>query len=463
MSFIYRIQPGIYDYPWSNIDGLLSKINRGTEIVQGDGFCFLSSIIKCLEVDHEIKLNIQEVKDLVVEQALEFHDKCVEFHTSTLNIIPHYMLASDNFVSEILDFFWSGQFVKDVVDIVIQVVSDALGLNVFIYQDNRGLVEVLKICGGALYKDICVKFTHDNKHSIGNHYEPLVKQQLGNSKMKPNEVKIKNEEETSNQKQQKYQQSIPEDASSVHDDPNMVDETSVHDDPSLVDEASVHDHPSMVDEASVHDNPSTQENIQTPTSYAGKYEYEDGSIPIEQEGPLDLTTKNKKQQSETTQHIPLPIERRKRILNPEENFGVIFTKEETDDEAQYESEIIDDTTVFTIKSGKPFPTWLYENINAEFVQQVSDLINGFKLYIVNSTLEDYSDDTVDLLYFDLKTSSKRRYSGIWKGGICQGSWECPNPHCTFKAFPLTTSRIELAGLMSKDIKTSRSVTAADVL
>ena len=104
-SFIYSIQPGIYDYPRSNIDCLLSKINRGTEIVQGDAFCFLSSVIKCLEVDHEIKLNIQEVKDLVVEQALEFHDKYVEFHTSTLNIIPHYMSTSDNFVSEILDFF----------------------------------------------------------------------------------------------------------------------------------------------------------------------------------------------------------------------------------------------------------------------------------------------------------------------------------------------------------------------
>ena len=38
-----------------------------------------------------------------------------------------------NFVSKILDFFWSGQFVKDVIDIVIQVVADALGLNMFIY------------------------------------------------------------------------------------------------------------------------------------------------------------------------------------------------------------------------------------------------------------------------------------------------------------------------------------------
>ena len=270
-------------------------------------------------MDHKIKLNIQEVKDLVVEQALESHDKYIEFHTSTLNIMAHYMSTSGNFVSEILDFFLSGQFVKDVVDIVIQVVADALALNVFIYQDNRGLVEVLKICGEALCKDICVKFTHDNKHSIGNHYEQLVKQQLGNPKMKPNEVKIKNEEETSNQKEQKYQQSIPEDESnvyeasvyddqnmvdeaSVHDDPSLVDEASVHDDQGMVDEASVHDDQGMVDEASVHDHPSIQENIQTPTLYAGMYEHEDGSIPTEQEGPLDLTMKNNNQKQHNIFH-----------------------------------------------------------------------------------------------------------------------------------------------------------------
>ena len=107
-------------------------------------------------------------------------------------------------------------------------------------------------------------------------------------------------------------------------------------------------------------------------------------------------------------------------MNPKEDFGVIFTKEETEDEAHYESEIIDNTTVFTIKSGKPFPTWLYENINTEFVQQVPDLINGFKLYIVNSTLEDYSDDTVDLWYFisklpvkeDILESGKVEYAKV---------------------------------------------------
>ena len=99
-------------------------------------------------------------------------------------------------------------FVRDVVDIIIQVVVDALGLNVFIYQDNKGCLEVLKICERALCKDICVIFMHDNKHSIGNHYEPIVREFENQEMIQSAEVKIENEEETSNQEEQKYQVSI---------------------------------------------------------------------------------------------------------------------------------------------------------------------------------------------------------------------------------------------------------------
>ena len=34
-------------------------------------------------MDHGINLQIQEVKDLIVKQACEFHEKYIEFHTSS--------------------------------------------------------------------------------------------------------------------------------------------------------------------------------------------------------------------------------------------------------------------------------------------------------------------------------------------------------------------------------------------
>ena len=208
------------------------------------------------------------------------------------------MSTADNFITEIFDFFKSSQFVRYVVDIIIQVVADALGLNFFIYQNNNGCLEVLKICGRVLSKDICVKFTHNNKHNIGNHYKPIVKR-VGNQEMKQNaEVKIENEEETSNQEEQKYQPSIQDEPSMVHeasirDELSMVGEGSIKDEPSVVGEGSLKDEPSILGEASIHDEPSIPENIPTPTSYARNYQYEDASIPTEEEGPLDLTMKQK--------------------------------------------------------------------------------------------------------------------------------------------------------------------------
>ena len=211
-------------------------------------------------MDHGINLQIQEVKDLIVEQACEFHEKYIESHTSSEKKVPEYMSTADNFVTEILDFFRSGQFLRDVVDIVIQVVVDALGLNIFIYQDNNGYLEVLKVCGGALSKDLCVKFTHDNRHSIGNHYEPIVRE-VGNDEKNPSaEVEIENEEtcnkEEQNEEELKYKPTIEDEQSIVHDE-------------------TIEDEAMIVCEETIKDETPIISDIPTPTSSGRNSEYED--------------------------------------------------------------------------------------------------------------------------------------------------------------------------------------------
>ena len=376
-------------------------------------------------MDHGINLQIQEVKDLIVEQACEFHEKYVEFHASSEKEVPEYMSTADNFVTKILNFFRSGQFLGDVVDIVIQVVVDALGLNIFIYQDNNGYLEVLNVCGGALSKDLCVKFMQDNRHSIGNHYEPIVREVGNDEKIPSAEVEIENEEtcnEEQNKEELKYKPTSENERSIVH-------------------EETIEDEAMIVCEETIKDETPIIWDIPTRTLSGRNSEYEDEGDRTEY-GPLDLTMKPKKQAE--TQHIPLPTERSKMVSNPNEDLGLIYTKQENEEPEQEGRPIIDDTTVITIRNGKPFPTWLYNNIDAQYVQQIPNLINGFKLYVVDTTLEDYSDDTADLRYFVMKTSSKIKYAGIRKGGICQGSWECPNPHCTFKALSVN-NQTELAG------------------
>ena len=152
------------------------------------------------------------------------------------------MSTTDNFVMEILDFFRSGQFLRDVVDIVIQVVVDALGLNIFIYQDNNGYLEVLKVCGGALSKDLCVKFTHDNRHSIGDHYEPIVREVGNDQKNRSAEVEIENEEtcneEEQNEEELKYKPTIEDERSIVHEE-TIEDEAMIACEETIKDETPI--------------------------------------------------------------------------------------------------------------------------------------------------------------------------------------------------------------------------------
>ena len=63
----------------------------------------------------------------------------------------------------------------------------------------------------------------------------------------------------------------------------------------------------MICEESIKDEPPMVWDIPTPASYGTNYEDEDASVPTEEECSLDLTMKDKKQQSET-QHIPLLTE-----------------------------------------------------------------------------------------------------------------------------------------------------------
>ena len=84
-----------------------------------------------------------------------------------------------------------------------------------------------------------------------------------------------------------------------------------------------------------------------------------------------------------------------------------------------------------IKSGKPFPTHLFDDLQPIEVNSIPKYIDGFKKYIVTTSDLAWRDDTSDSHYFELSASSKRGFSGVRKGEECKGSWVCLNSNCGF--------------------------------
>ena len=66
------------------------------------------------------------------------------------------------------------------------------------------------------------------------------------------------------------------------------------------------------------------------------------------------------------------------------------------------------------------------------MESIPNNIDGFQLYQIKTTDSDWTKVTSDRHYFDLKTSSQQNFFSTRKCGICQGSWVCPNPSCTFR-------------------------------
>ena len=61
---------------------------------------------------------------------------------------------SDMLLNEAMDFFNSRNYNNDVVDLLVTITADVLGLDLYIYQNNRGKIQVLKHSGGPSSKQV---------------------------------------------------------------------------------------------------------------------------------------------------------------------------------------------------------------------------------------------------------------------------------------------------------------------
>ena len=57
-----------------------------------------------------------------------------------------------------MGFFNNCDYTKYVIDVIIKIAADALGINVIVYQENQGITELLEVPGCQFGKRVFVKF-----------------------------------------------------------------------------------------------------------------------------------------------------------------------------------------------------------------------------------------------------------------------------------------------------------------
>ena len=156
------------------MDTYLNKNGWYIKKIPGDGFCLLSSILACLQNDHKIDITIENSKQLILEQLIDHHNMCVKFQTFHNRNQGDRHTDFEVLVEEILDFYLGRNYTKNVVDLIVKLASDALGINIYIFENSDGQILRVRSLGGLACKDIFDKFTHNPICNLGNHYAAIL-------------------------------------------------------------------------------------------------------------------------------------------------------------------------------------------------------------------------------------------------------------------------------------------------
>ena len=77
-----------------------------------------------------------------------------------------------------MDFFQDRQYTKDVVDLLVHVTADALGIDILIHQNHNGHLKILKYSGGPISKPVYLKLIHNDRNPASNHYDAIIKDEV---------------------------------------------------------------------------------------------------------------------------------------------------------------------------------------------------------------------------------------------------------------------------------------------
>ena len=133
-----RKHPRILHVRWENLENHFMRHNFEVVPIPGNGYCFLNSVLMCLIRDYGDTLTLEDCITKIVTHLCQHHRKYSDFHRSSCSDY-----AADQLISDALDFFQNGQFLVDVVDLLIQITADALKLHIFIYQRSLDNIQVL--------------------------------------------------------------------------------------------------------------------------------------------------------------------------------------------------------------------------------------------------------------------------------------------------------------------------------
>ena len=146
-------------------------MNMEVKGVDGDGYCFLNAAVKVLSANYNEHISVEKAMQTVMKYLCSNFEKYMKYHYQRKEDMEPTL--ADTLIADVIDFFSSQNFNMNVVDLLSQITADVMHLDIIIYQNNNGQIQLVTGDDNPM-RTIRLKFTHDNLHPQGNHYEAIV-------------------------------------------------------------------------------------------------------------------------------------------------------------------------------------------------------------------------------------------------------------------------------------------------
>ena len=382
------------------------------KIVKDDGFCFLNAVSKVLEVNYNHNYSVQKAMEQIMKFLCENFNKYTAYHQQKSELTP-----GDTLISDVIDFFTSRNYNTNIVDLLMQITTDALWLHLNIYQKNNGQIQIYNFTSPKPMFIVNLKFTHDPIHSQVNHYDARTTIPILTSLEQVS--KLSGFKAWEEKKKAKYIPSPKAEIIDLTDDNESISlsknstnsiyggTTDVY---SCSDETYMSSEPECLGSGryciSRTTTPRTTSTYSPPTH----------STPTPStlsEAHSDTTYSSSTTQLFSTQEtstLPtylLSTEGTASIQNYLTEYLVHEDIGDSDLESIVERDPDDEleSLIQSVSRGRPFPTWYFNTIPPQWVNKIPDNINGIKHYKIKIHEHLWHHPTSDRRHFRMLTSS----------------------------------------------------------
>ena len=368
--------------------------------IQGNGFCFLNAVRKCMMYDFLKFYSHEKVREMITAHLIDHFDDYTQWHGA----------SPDQLVDEASQFFDDRNFNTDIVDIIVQATAAALNIQIKIYRRSaQGNIQVTEIGDANAEKTINLKLNCSERsirnptYTGDNHYDSLVIH-----------YKFLDEEQPYEDQPSTSGQQLPEEEEEEVIDLTQIESPSKGDNKVPKRERKI----SCDDFIDLTDSP-----VKVPLSHS---DTEAGSTETTDTESISV-------QSDLNERLEFIQETLDQLKDPDNGTDDI----ETDpgpithhlrlDDPEREQEIIEQY----LRPSTIFPTFLFNRTVPKKVDFLPHNIDGNVYYKVKCTTRNYCKKVSDRRWFYMRTSSRKGLRGIRKVGTCKGSWQCINPECSF--------------------------------